>query len=61
MERPAFPPDRTGEDARLSIERKKVLSRALRVTPAMEAGLSDHVWGLAELTALLDTALTIAA
>jgi IS1 family transposase len=26
----------------------------LRVTPAMEAGLTDHVWGLEELVGLLD-------
>lgn len=28
--------------------------QTLRVTPAMEAGLSDHVWGLEEVVALLD-------
>jgi hypothetical protein len=28
--------------------------QALRVTPAMEAGLTDHVWELEELVALLD-------
>jgi len=27
----------------------------LRVTPAMEAGISDHVWSIEELIALLDT------
>ena len=27
--------------------------QTLRVTPAMEAGLSDHVWSLEELIALL--------
>ncbi len=27
---------------------------ALRVTPAMAAGISDHVWGLSEVVALLD-------
>jgi hypothetical protein len=26
----------------------------LRVTPAMEAGIADHVWSLDELVALLD-------
>jgi hypothetical protein len=26
----------------------------LRVTPAMEAGISDHVWSVDELVALLD-------
>jgi IS1 family transposase len=26
----------------------------LRITPAMEAGLSNHVWGIGELVALLD-------
>src|SRR5207302_6184042 len=28
--------------------------QTLRVTPAMEAGLADHIWGLAELVGLLD-------
>jgi len=27
--------------------------KTLRVTPAMEAGLSDHVWSIEELCALL--------
>ena len=27
--------------------------QTLRVTPAMEAGISDHVWGIEELIALL--------
>lgn len=27
--------------------------QTLRVTPAMEAGLSDHVWGMEELCSLL--------
>jgi hypothetical protein len=27
--------------------------KALRVTPAMEAGLSGHVWEISELVALL--------
>ncbi len=27
--------------------------KTLRVTPAMEAGLTDHVWNVAELVALL--------
>ena len=27
----------------------------LRVTPAMEAGLSDHIWGIDELVSLLDS------
>jgi hypothetical protein len=27
---------------------------SLRVTPAMEAGISDHVWSLKEIVALLD-------
>jgi hypothetical protein len=29
--------------------------RALRVTPAMEAGVSDHVWSLEEIAALADS------
>ena len=28
--------------------------QSLRVTPAMEAGVADHVWTIAELIALLD-------
>ena len=28
--------------------------KTLRVTPAMEAGLTDHVWDLAELIGLLE-------
>ena len=30
------------------------IHKSLRVTPAMEAGVSDHVWTIAELIALLD-------
>ncbi len=30
--------------------------QTLRVTPAMEAGISTHVWSLAELVSLLDQA-----
>jgi IS1 family transposase len=30
------------------------IHQTLRVTPAMEAGLSDHVWSIAELVGLLD-------
>jgi hypothetical protein len=28
--------------------------QTLRVTPAMEAGLTDHVWSMGELIGLLD-------
>jgi hypothetical protein len=28
--------------------------KTLRVTPAMEAGLTDHVWTLEEIAALMD-------
>ena len=31
------------------------IHRALRVTPAMEAGITNHVWGLEELVRLLDS------
>jgi hypothetical protein len=29
------------------------IHQTLKVTPAMEAGLTDHVWGIEELCALL--------
>lgn len=29
------------------------IHKSLRVTPAMEAGISDHVWGLEEIAALV--------
>lgn len=32
------------------------IHQTLRVTPAMEAGVSDHVWDVAEMVALLDRA-----
>jgi hypothetical protein len=35
--------------------------QTLRVTPAMEAGLSDHVWSLIELVQLLTDVQVIAA
>ena len=28
---------------------------SLRVTPAMEAGISDHVWTMAEIVVLIET------
>jgi hypothetical protein len=28
--------------------------QTLRVTPAMEAGIADHVWSIEEIVALLD-------
>jgi hypothetical protein len=33
---------------------------ALRVTPAMESGLSDHVWSIEEMCALLPKAVSSA-
>lgn len=30
------------------------IHKSLRVTPAMEAGVSDHVWTLEEMVGLLD-------
>jgi hypothetical protein len=30
------------------------IHQTLRVTPAMDAGTSDHVWEIAEIVALLD-------
>jgi hypothetical protein len=35
--------------------------QTLRVTPAMEARLTDHVWSLEELVALLDRRSAVAA
>jgi hypothetical protein len=35
--------------------------KTLRVTPAMEAGLTDHVWSMEELVSLLETKQRIAA
>jgi hypothetical protein len=35
--------------------------QTLRVTPAMEAGIADHVWTLGEVVALLDKQEKIAA
>jgi IS1 family transposase len=32
------------------------IHRTLRITPAMAAGISDHVWSLEEIVGLLDTA-----
>ena len=37
------------------------IHQSLRVTPAMEAGVSNHVWGLEELVGLLDSPLAQAA
>jgi hypothetical protein len=36
------------------------IHQTLRVTPAMESGLSDHAWSIEELVRLLDQ-ITIAA
>lgn len=30
------------------------IHKSLRVTPAMEAGVTDHVWEIEEIVALLD-------
>ena len=35
--------------------------QTLRVTPAMEAGLTDHVWTLEELVSLLENEILKAA
>ena len=32
------------------------IHKTLRVTPAMEAGVSDHVWDVSELVRLLESA-----
>ena len=31
------------------------IHQSLRVTPAMEAGVADHVWEIGEIVALLDS------
>jgi hypothetical protein len=31
------------------------IHKTLRVTPAMEAGVADHVWSFAEIAALADS------
>ena len=35
--------------------------KTLRVTPAMEAGLTNHVWNIEEIIALLDRRASFAA
>jgi hypothetical protein len=35
--------------------------QTLRVTPAMEAGLTDHVWSLEELVGLLEQQVQVVA
>jgi hypothetical protein len=37
------------------------IHQTLRVTPAMEAGVSDHVWSTEEMVALLNSDANIAA
>jgi len=37
------------------------INQAIRVTPAMEAGIADHVWSIEELVSLLDRSVNIAA
>jgi hypothetical protein len=37
------------------------IHQSLRVTPAMEAGITDHVWNLEELVGLLEKMQTEAA
>lgn len=34
------------------------IHQTLRVTPAMEAGVTDHVWDIQEVVALLDSRVT---
>jgi hypothetical protein len=31
------------------------IHKSLRITPAMEAGVSDHVWSVEEIAGLLDS------
>lgn len=37
-----------------SISPSRPPAEPIRVTPAMEAGVSDHVWSIAEIVGLLD-------
>jgi hypothetical protein len=37
------------------------IHQTLRVTPAMEAGLSVHVWSIQNIVALIDTPSALAA
>ena len=37
------------------------IHQTLRVTPAMEAGIADHIWSLEELVSLLDRSAKMAA
>jgi len=37
------------------------IHQSLRVTPAMETGLTDHVWSLEEIAALSDQPMKLAA
>jgi len=37
------------------------IHQTLRVTPAMEAGISDHVWSIEELVYIMDGIRTAAA
>src|ERR1700676_3857159 len=37
------------------------IHQTLRVTPAMEAGISDHVWSIEEVISLLDRQIRLAA
>lgn len=30
------------------------IHKSLRITPAMEAGVTDHVWSIAEIVKLID-------
>lgn len=45
--RPRSPPEAEGTSG---------LNQTLRVTPAMEAGVSDHVWSVEEVVGLLGIA-----
>lgn len=37
------------------------IHKTLRVTPAMEAGIADHVWSIEKIVSLLDRRASIAA
>jgi hypothetical protein len=46
--------NRTDNKTVIRFDRLRRVHQTLRVTPAMEAAISDHVWSLEEIVKLLD-------